>query len=89
MLRDRVDLEVNALKIRINALEAGREALMDENLRLQRLADKYTRAGEFYLRMQQLILKDENIRDAWLQFYTFLCLAAPDINELNKETYAD
>ncbi len=77
--------EVEALKVRIQALEAGRAALADDNLELQKLVDKYRRAGEFYLRMQKLIADDENIRDAWIEFYTFMCLAAPNIAELNKE----
>ncbi len=81
----RADLEINALNVRIKALEAGRDALRDDNLELQKLVDKYRSAGEYYLRMQKLIQQDENIRDAWIEFYTFMCLAAPNIAELNKQ----
>jgi hypothetical protein len=35
--------------------------------------------------MQNLIRDDENIRDAWIEFYTLMCLAAPNIAELNEE----
>ena len=82
---NRTDLEISALQTRIKALEAGRSALIEENTHLNALVKKDRRAGEFYLRMQQTIMADENIRDSWNEFYTFLCLAAPDINALNKE----
>lgn len=74
-------LQCEALETRLKAVENERNFF---KIRCGELEAKYLRAGEFYLRMQKLILSDENIRSEWDHFYTMMALACPDIKELEE-----
>ena len=72
----------DAMEIRVEALTNANRQLVNTIERLERDIKQYKRAGEFYLRMQNHIKNNENVRAAWVEFYTMYALIVPDINEL-------
>ena len=48
-------------------------------------ANHYKRAGTFYLKIQELLLKDENLMDEWRRFLVILRLSVDGLDEFFKD----
>jgi len=70
--------ERKALEDRIDELTT---ICRNQTARIEQL-ERYEQGGKYWLRMQNHIMNNENIRDAWMEFYFIYAMYIPNIEEL-------